>query len=386
MNKNKSNGNYSNVKELLMEDYRYIGETLQNNEVVGESRINFFIGLVTAVVAALVAFSTSDMFKNIEPYSELKLSVLLFIVLFALLSLLIIGILTLLRIVKRNFITDGLKQDLDNIRQRFNDFFDDDNILWHHKPFVKQYWPRSEEESQNGIKNRKPGGLAHIVAALNSLIISAITVIIIIRTDIIAFYTKEAVEQDLQQLIWKSITLSVVVLTIALLLHFLYLRSIDKKSKNKIKSRSFTHAGGIVVKNIDTEREYFVVTVKEDPKDESKENSEEWIFPKGHIEDGENHKDTVAREIWEEAGIVGNVLQPVSQVIFKARNETVNAKFYVVEFLSFNEEKSKQEKRNFDWLPFDKAIDKLTFPESKQVLFKAEAFLSYMNKIKNESK
>jgi len=43
----------------------------------------------------------------------------------------------------------------------------------------------------------------------------------------------------------------------------------------------------------------------------AKDNHERWIFPKGHIEDGEIVEAAVLREAREEAGVIGHVLGPV---------------------------------------------------------------------------
>jgi hypothetical protein len=43
----------SEIKDLLLEDYRYRAEALKSSEESGETRFNLFIGLVTLVAGAL---------------------------------------------------------------------------------------------------------------------------------------------------------------------------------------------------------------------------------------------------------------------------------------------------------------------------------------------
>lgn len=97
--------------DLLIADLEHFGDSLWRNEEVGEKRFSFFIALVTAVIGGLVALVTSanspppEMMKDIEG-----------IVLFA---LLIFGLLTYLRMVQRNHVTDEYQRTLTYIRDRF---------------------------------------------------------------------------------------------------------------------------------------------------------------------------------------------------------------------------------------------------------------------------
>ena len=46
------------TKEFLLHEYGYFSESFWRNEEAGEKRVNFFVTLVTAVLAALVALAT----------------------------------------------------------------------------------------------------------------------------------------------------------------------------------------------------------------------------------------------------------------------------------------------------------------------------------------
>jgi undecaprenyl pyrophosphate phosphatase UppP len=90
-------------------DYQYLCESFWRNEEIGETRVKFFITLVTAVLAALVALAKS---KN-ESVSN---DVIILIAIFAIFALFTVGIVILFRIIKRNEVTDGYKKDMDEIR------------------------------------------------------------------------------------------------------------------------------------------------------------------------------------------------------------------------------------------------------------------------------
>ena len=105
-----------------------------------------------------------------------------------------------------------------------------------------------------------------------------------------------------------------------------------------------------------------------------------WDFPKGNIEKGEKDQDTVKREIKEETGIKDVEIIPdfkeKIQYYFKFKSELINKT--VIFYLA--KTKTKQVKLSFEhigstWLPYDKAIEKLTFKNAKEILKKANDFL-----------
>lgn len=59
---NISNAEFT--KEFLLSELRYLQETFWKNEAAGETRVNYFITLVTAVLAGLVALVTSMLGTN----------------------------------------------------------------------------------------------------------------------------------------------------------------------------------------------------------------------------------------------------------------------------------------------------------------------------------
>src|SRR5262245_56693225 len=105
-------------KELLLEDYRYIAESMWRNEQGGESRVNLFMSLTTISVSVMAAILARN---NDEP-DDVTLRIAALAGLF---SLLLLGCLTLNRMVTRNNSTDKAKHKLDLIRQEFKDHFDD---------------------------------------------------------------------------------------------------------------------------------------------------------------------------------------------------------------------------------------------------------------------
>ena len=129
-----------------------------------------------------------------------------------------------------------------------------------------------------------------------------------------------------------------------------------------------THAGGIVCKPENGEPHYLIISAKD-----VKPNI--WVFPKGHIEEGEGESAAALREVAEETGVAAQVLLPLGEITFPAQNNgresPQRAKFYLMRWLFDAPTAITREHRTVQWLPLDQALQQLTFPESKRLLLVA---------------
>ena len=109
-----------------------------------------------------------------------------------------------------------------------------------------------------------------------------------------------------------------------------------------------------------------------------------WDFPKGHIEMGEKEIDTVKREVFEETGLKDikffEGFKEWIKYFFKYKGKTV---FKIVTFYlakaRTKEVKVSGEHLGYKWLPYEEAIEKLTFKNAKEILKKANAFLTNLH-------
>ena len=106
-----------------------------------------------------------------------------------------------------------------------------------------------------------------------------------------------------------------------------------------------------------------------------------WDFPKGNIEKGEKLEETVKREVKEETGIEDIKFTPSFKesikYFYKLKGKNV---FKIVTFL-LAETKTKEVKISwehigFKWLPYEEILEQLTFKNAKEILKKANHFLS----------
>lgn len=130
-----------------------------------------------------------------------------------------------------------------------------------------------------------------------------------------------------------------------------------------------------------------------------------WDFPKGHVEKGEDERETVKREIKEETGIENIKFLPdfeekikyfyrksydkvlKSQKRFGTRAPLVlkEVGFYLVETFQ-KKVKISFEHLGFKWLEYKEAIERVTYKNAKEILKKAHEFLLKYEKEKRFSK
>jgi 8-oxo-dGTP pyrophosphatase MutT (NUDIX family) len=111
---------------------------------------------------------------------------------------------------------------------------------------------------------------------------------------------------------------------------------------------------------------------------------EQWNFPRGWIEDGENLEETARREIREETGLTKlRFLEGFEESIhFTYRRDKKLISKSVVYFLAESDSLEitlSFEHDAFGWFSFEKALKKLTFENDKKVLKKANEYFDNEN-------
>jgi len=119
-------------------------------------------------------------------------------------------------------------------------------------------------------------------------------------------------------------------------------------------------AGAIAFKFIDRAPQIMLVRAKKTP--------EHWIFPKGHIEQGETAEIAAARELEEEAGIRGELVGRVGSLEFRFRDRDFSVAYFLIAFVS---EVAREEKRERRWCAYDEALTLLSHPDAVELLRKA---------------
>jgi 8-oxo-dGTP pyrophosphatase MutT (NUDIX family) len=112
-----------------------------------------------------------------------------------------------------------------------------------------------------------------------------------------------------------------------------------------------------------------------------------WDFVKGNVEPNESEKQTVARELQEETGITGaqfvDDFREAIAYFYRRQGLTIHKEvvFFVMEAYTDKVELSF-EHVGYVWLDYQRAMEKLTFKNSKDVLLKAHDLLKKRGIIK----
>jgi len=130
-------------------------------------------------------------------------------------------------------------------------------------------------------------------------------------------------------------------------------------------------AGAVVFYDNGREKEYLLLLYE----------AGHWDFPKGGIEKGETEVETAIREVIEETGltdikIINGFKWEIHYNYRKNKNlvhKTVV--FYLAESKS-KDVKLSYEHKDYIWLPYEEAYNKLTFKTAKETLKEAHKFLT----------
>ena len=103
-----------------------------------------------------------------------------------------------------------------------------------------------------------------------------------------------------------------------------------------------------------------------------------WGFPKGHMEEGETEEETCIREVLEETGINIDLKPGFKHTLNYMPAENVN-KDLILFLGNAREQKvviQKEELSDYRWCSFEDGLELITFDDNKQILKKANKFLT----------
>jgi 8-oxo-dGTP pyrophosphatase MutT (NUDIX family) len=124
----------------------------------------------------------------------------------------------------------------------------------------------------------------------------------------------------------------------------------------------YSHAGGVVARIVDREREYLLV--------EARRSRGEWVLPKGHIEPGETPEAAAEREVQEEAGVRAAVVAQAGESTYVVDGKPVRVVFFLMRYQG---ETSREEDRALAWRRYEDALGMLRFDDTRHVLSQAHA-------------
>ncbi|MFH1061351.1 MAG: NUDIX hydrolase [Candidatus Omnitrophota bacterium] len=113
----------------------------------------------------------------------------------------------------------------------------------------------------------------------------------------------------------------------------------------------------------------------------SRRNATQWCLPKGKIEQGETAQQAAIREVQEETGLQGKIIEHLEDIYYQYKDEkrelliekTVH--FFLMKKQTEISQQYDPEVESVEWLTIDKALEKLSFESERRVVIKAGQLL-----------
>jgi 8-oxo-dGTP pyrophosphatase MutT (NUDIX family) len=127
-------------------------------------------------------------------------------------------------------------------------------------------------------------------------------------------------------------------------------------------------SGGVLFRRHDNTIEVAMVSVK---------GGTVWCLPKGIIDSGENPEVTAIREVEEETGLKGKIVEKIGKISywFFIREENLKCKktvhFFLMEYEGGDILQHDFEVDSVSWFPIDEAIKTAGYKSEKEILEKA---------------
>ena len=134
-------------------------------------------------------------------------------------------------------------------------------------------------------------------------------------------------------------------------------RELCRTLKGGLNLSNIRQAGAIAVRNEDHKVKVLVVRANQHP--------DHWIFPKGHIEPKESAEEAAVRELEEEGGVSGKVIGTVGVQEFDSRDNVVHVEYFLIKY---ERDVKRVEDRETKWCSYARALELLTFPDTKSLL------------------
>ena len=145
------------------------------------------------------------------------------------------------------------------------------------------------------------------------------------------------------------------------------------------KARIQKSAGGVIYQEREGQMYVALIATKGGVvHPEGSPRGERWGLPKGIVEKGEKSAQTALREVAEETGLVGEIVDKLGYVEYWYRSPEDKilyhkfVDFYLMEYQSGGVEKHDWEVEEARWFPVGEAMERIAFDNEGEILKKAK--------------
>ena len=104
----------------------------------------------------------------------------------------------------------------------------------------------------------------------------------------------------------------------------------------------------------------------------ARKNPAHWIFPKGHIDEGETAEIAASRELEEEAATKAELVASIGALEFQSGNERVHVEYFL---FKYKEDSERTEDRETRWCTYEEALAFLSHPDAADLLRRARPLI-----------
>jgi 8-oxo-dGTP pyrophosphatase MutT (NUDIX family) len=139
-----------------------------------------------------------------------------------------------------------------------------------------------------------------------------------------------------------------------------------------LKTKRAVSSGGVVFRKVDGEIQVAVA---------AREGGKIWCLPKGIVEKDETAEETALREVEEETGLKGEIIDKIDQIdywFYWKPEDTRYHKFvhfFLIEHRSGDVSNHDFELDEVRWMPIDQALKVLSYKDERQVMGKAKQMI-----------
>lgn len=135
-----------------------------------------------------------------------------------------------------------------------------------------------------------------------------------------------------------------------------------------MKTQRVVSSGGVIFREAEGRFEVALICI-----------GKRWSLPKGLIEQGETAEETALREVKEETGLEGEIVQKIGKISYSftwKKHYLKTVHFYLLRFLGGSIRNHDYEVDRVKWLPLSEAIQALTYASEKKIVEKAGKILA----------